>query len=232
MDNEAVAPNEREPPNQKPLKEPRVRKFSLISYCSEDQIRGVLEHRPVRGAVYILHDRDIKEDGTPKEPHVHILLSLHNAATVKQVRNWFPKEPNTLGQVLRDNEKALRYLQHLDDPEKTPYTDDEVKTFGEGREPFVRSVLSSGESAALIEEMLDDIISGVPIRMLVRRYGRDFAYNREKLCELARMIEVEEGKYSCNAQMEWLKICDLHDGGIMSEYEYLRLAEMYGEKVR
>lgn len=217
---------------KKPTTDPnsmRSRKFCLTSYHPIEVIEGVLAHRPVRAAVYIVHDKDKNDDGTDKEKHIHIMLCTNNAATLGQVRRWFPSNQNTLGQVLNDDEQMLRYLTHKDNPEKAQYSDEEVITFGEGREPFLRAALSSGRSTETIENLIDDINEGVSRRDMLRRYGRDFVINEGTYRRFANSLRMEENPDSAyRAQEEWKKLCSLHDVGIIGDYEFARYEQMFG----
>lgn len=226
-----------------PPKDPnaqRSRKFCLTSYHPVEVIEGVLAHRPVRAAVYIVHDKDIYDEedekknpdhkaGALKEKHVHILLCTNNAATLGQVRRWFPSNQNTLGQVLRDDEMMLRYLTHKDDPEKAQYDDSEVKTFGEGKEPFIRAAFCSGHDNETVEDLINDINSGVDRRTLMRRYGREYVKNENTYRRFAYALEREENPNSAyRAQQEWRKLCELHDVGVISDYDFARYEQYYG----
>ena len=64
------------------------RAFSLITYHAKEIVDGILSYRPIRAAAYIFHDKDIKEDGTAKEPHIHILIYT-NSHTVAGTHNSF-----------------------------------------------------------------------------------------------------------------------------------------------
>ncbi len=45
-----------------------------LEYLSEDQIQSGLDHNAVRDYAYILHDKDINADATPKAAHWHIYI--------------------------------------------------------------------------------------------------------------------------------------------------------------
>lgn len=221
----------------------RSRKFALTSYLPLSMIEGVLEHRPVRSAVLILHDKDtytaedeVKEAehkaGTPKDPHYHILLATNNAATLGQVKRWFKyvdSDQNTLGQVLNDDERMLRYLTHKDDPEKYQYREEEIKEYGEGKETFLRASLSSGRSTETIENLIDDINANTPRRTMLRRYGRDFILNEDRYRRFAYNMATEEKPNSTQQRTEeWQKICDLFSSGVFNEYDLARYAQHFG----
>ena len=39
---------------------------------SIDEMRAVIDkHSTIKHWAYIIHDKDVREDGSPKEPHIH-----------------------------------------------------------------------------------------------------------------------------------------------------------------
>lgn len=226
-------------PKTKDPMQQRSRKFCLTTYHSLEVVEGVLKNRPVRAAVYITHDKDTYTEadeknnpenvaGTLKDKHIHIMLCTYNAATLGQVRRWFPSGQNTLGQVLNDDEQMLRYLTHADNPEKAQYADDEVITYGEGREPFLRAALSSGRSAETAESLINDILNGASTRTLIVRYGSEYIHYRKAYHDAAHAVYFEERDPQRKALEEWRKLCDLHEVGVIGEYDFARYEQMYG----
>lgn len=75
---------------------------------------------------YILHDRDKNDDGSFKKAHYHCYF--------RDNRTWTPEGiaytlcvPKTSLRNVRKWSSAIRYLIHLDNPDKTPYSPDEIK---------------------------------------------------------------------------------------------------------
>ena len=72
---------------------------------------------------YILHDKDINEDGNTKAPHFHLYIRYSNALTLNSMSNKFDgahiEKPN-------NKEYCLQYLIHRNDPEKFKYNSDNV----------------------------------------------------------------------------------------------------------
>ena len=69
----------------------RSRKFSCITYLSEIQLKVCLlaHSSQIRYYAYALHDKDIREDGTLKEPHIHLILITYNTCSISAIRRWF-----------------------------------------------------------------------------------------------------------------------------------------------
>ena len=81
----------------------------------------------------ILHDRDIKEDGTPKTPHLHLVIWDSVASSKKGFIHLLAE-----GLKLPDNvitadpcprvAMAVQYLTHMNAPQKAQYLENEIIT--------------------------------------------------------------------------------------------------------
>lgn len=115
-------------PNSAPL---RSRTFTLELYPEWSYFNDIISHITSGKYALILHDKDIKneETGELKKEHVHVVLKYGGRRTLSSVQN----EYKIFGLEKRFcdtcNERAmLRYLIHLDDPDKYQYSKDEVDT--------------------------------------------------------------------------------------------------------
>lgn len=186
--------------NKKYQSDKRSRNFSLISYLDEIHIQMVLcEHaNHIKACAYIYHDRDLKEDGTKKESHRHILLCLYNQRYESSIHNWFNRFENDDGdlinthtQVCRDISNTYRYLTHKNAKDKVQYSQDEIKGVNLD---FFKQVDKHDEDTAL--SALNDMLNGVPYRQIFERYGRDVMYHISQLQTCYIMIKQEEaGKH-------------------------------------
>lgn len=103
-------------------------KWELILYPDSEsydhfQVLECIEEKVLEYA-YIFHDKDIKEDGTPKKPHYHVYLSFgaDNPRTKEFVLYLAGLPAGYTGiKYVRSWKKAIRYLLHLDDPSKFQY---------------------------------------------------------------------------------------------------------------
>lgn len=96
-----------------------------VAYLSEEQIKAGISKPAVKKWAYILHDKDTKEDGSPKEPHYHVLVWLNNNYDSKYVAQWFGVEEQYLEKIKSDV-GAEEYLMHVNAPEKYQYDVSEV----------------------------------------------------------------------------------------------------------
>ena len=176
-----------------PTIEKKSRQFALISYLDESVIRYVIERksRRIRHWAFILHDKDFKEDGSPKEAHYHVLLWLVNPMTVSAVRGWFSVpgvEANTLGQIVKSGSDIVEYMTHEGNPEKFQYCRNDVVS-----DCWEWFLSKSDDSPSM--QCLDDLMSGMSLYQLSRIYGREFIINHQKYIELARLIAAERGSH-------------------------------------
>lgn len=106
---------------------------------------------------YILHDRDIMENGELKKPHYHVLLRFPNATWSTKVCKDLGIQENYIEKP-RSFNSALLYLIHFNDTDKTQYSVDEVK--GSLKHRLVNEVnkIDKTESEKIIE-LLDFIDS-------------------------------------------------------------------------
>lgn len=159
----------------------RVRKFSLITYLPQIKFEvALLAHmNQIRSYAYIYHDKDVKEDGTPKEPHLHLLLVTHNNCTVSAVKRWFKgtdekgMEVNTLCEIPHDIFELYDYLTHSRPEDKAlgKYQYDKSLLISNDYKFFE---MAQGYDDDNILLACESLLNGANVRDLGKRYGRDF----------------------------------------------------------
>lgn len=72
---------------------------------------------------YILHDKDINEDGTPIKPHYHFYGRCSNKLTLKGIayQLGIPESDENVIQYVDTWKGCMRYLTHIDYPSKYQY---------------------------------------------------------------------------------------------------------------
>ena len=110
----------------KPAQKFRTRRWSLIAYgvnpCGD--ALELLKFTSCTGLAMIYHDKDVLEDGSPKEPHWHILAYFANAVSRKGACAAIDEicVGNVLGEPVKDVHGAYEYLVHKNNPEKAQYS--------------------------------------------------------------------------------------------------------------
>lgn len=174
----------------------RSRKFSLITYLSETQLKcKLLEHsEQIRIYAYAYHDKDVFDDGKPKEPHFHVVIVTFNPKTVSAVRRWFSGyvdengEITTTAQICRDVYNSYDYLTHNTKEcralGKYQY-DSSIIVTNDNERFFKASPSSDFDNVTLAVEML---INGHHPHDVMRIFGRDFVYHYGQVRTLVRDI--------------------------------------------
>lgn len=113
-------------------KDGRYRNWAMIVYpesAIEDWVQSLSDQK-LSFCVSPLHDKDIDE-GKPKKPHYHVILSFQSKKSYGQVSE-IAESINALKrvEVVKNMRGHVRYLLHLDNPEKAQYSRDDLQSFG------------------------------------------------------------------------------------------------------
>lgn len=108
--------------NTEAPKPKRVRTYALELYNEWENVRDIIKTLEARAKkiAYITHDCDVNDDGTPKKSHIHVWLTQENACTKTALAKLLGIEERFIQHVNNDT-AYLRYLFHLDDPDKFQY---------------------------------------------------------------------------------------------------------------
>lgn len=80
-----------------------------------------------------LHDKDVKDEttGELKKPHYHCIIRFRSKKSFNQVKSEVCDKLNgPIPQPVADIAMMIRYLVHLDDPDKYQYSREDVKVYG------------------------------------------------------------------------------------------------------
>lgn len=106
----------------------KYRSFTGVLYpdstsydCAEklEMLEGVFEEWG-----YVLHDKDTNADGTPKKPHYHWVGHRKNGVMVSTIAKALGLNENEVEYGKSGWRSLVRYLTHIDHPEKAAYTVD------------------------------------------------------------------------------------------------------------
>lgn len=139
----------------------------LYPESAAENWRDLLTAEGVPAYVSPLHDRDENADGTPKKPHHHIVLLWDGPTTYETARPIFdvlgavmpPKnpKPGTTKPYAVTVRGALRYLCHLDNPDKAQYDPNGVQAFSATLADYFDLISSAGDDDAVLDEITDFI---------------------------------------------------------------------------
>lgn len=179
----------------------RYRNFCLMTYLQDEQILQVLgrHERQLKAYAYITHNKDVDEFGKPKIIHRHLLISLVNNTTVDALRNWFKgfedengKQINTLAQPMHEISGSFDYLTHETEQAiaegKYQYPKEDIK--GYNLDFFTDSSKAEQDNLSLA---IDDLLKGIPLDEVRKRYGRDFIMHYGHIKMLFNDIQKQTG---------------------------------------
>lgn len=96
-------------------------------YLTEEQIKNAVNKKCIKKYAYILHDKDVNENGNLKPAHWHIMLQFNNAQDSKYICKWFGIEEQYVCKSKSGRfNSMLYYLTHANAPGKYQYSSSEV----------------------------------------------------------------------------------------------------------
>lgn len=163
----------------------RYYSFRIITYAKEEEFQTLLKYGTKWE--YIFHDKDKKEDGTPKEPHWHINIILREWKTVKGVCKLIEGDQNSLAIPMNDKREAHEYLTHQNDPDKFQYDENLIKS--SAKKLWKETESKTDENELFIKTIEDRTIT---LREKAIRLGKDYMKNYYKYESFLREMKQEE----------------------------------------
>ena len=99
-----------------------------LEHLNKETLEKALDNNAIKDYAYIIHDKDLKEDGTTKYKHYHISLRFKYSQDTKNIAKWFNVSENFVSKIKGKYEDSLLYLTHANAPEKYQYSIEEVKS--------------------------------------------------------------------------------------------------------
>lgn len=136
-------------------KETRTRTWTFILYpeSAPDNWRELLDEHHIEWIESPLHDKDINATGEPKKPHKHISLNFSGVKSYEQVKEITDSLNCPIPERCHNTRSLVRYMAHLDNPEKAQYPVSEIIGHG-GIDVAELLRPSSSERYTLIKEMI------------------------------------------------------------------------------
>lgn len=105
------------------------RDWTFIVYPESAPVswREILNDTHLRWVESPLHDKDINPDGEIKKAHWHILLTYDGPVNIVAVKKITDKLNAPVPQKISSAKGLVRYMIHLDNPEKFQYSRSDIK---------------------------------------------------------------------------------------------------------
>lgn len=133
----------------------RTRSWTFILYpeSAPGNWREILDELFIEWVESPLHDKDVNPDGELKKSHWHILLMFPSVKTFEQVVEIIDVLNAPSPQKAMSAKGVVRYMLHLDNPEKFQYDKSELKSHG-GADLSELIKPTSSDRYDLIKEMI------------------------------------------------------------------------------
>ena len=159
----------------------KSRNWFIVTYNVPEDFNNLLNE--CKGWAYIYHDRD-----KGKEPHYHILAIFENARYFSGVKKLVKGPQNTFLEPVRTTvERCYNYLTHEEETDKEIYVESEIK-----KSDYFNKTDENQSKNECAVEMIDDILNGVSLRELARKYGKDFMRNSTSYLQYAAKVAKQE----------------------------------------
>lgn len=134
----------------------RTRSWTFVLYpeSAPENWRDILDEQHIQWIESPLHDKDINADGEVKKAHWHILLMYESVKTYEQVKEITDKLTATVPQKCNGAKGLVRYMAHMDNPEKFQYSTSEIIGHG-GADVAELLKPTSADRYNLIREMME-----------------------------------------------------------------------------
>ena len=115
-------------------KQDRARIWTFVGYPDDslpENYREILnDEMHLCFAESPLHDADLNGDGSEKKKHIHFVVSFEGLKSFEQIKEITDRLHCPIPQQCRNVRAMVRYLIHLDNPEKHQYKKEDVHCFG------------------------------------------------------------------------------------------------------
>lgn len=101
----------------------RARNWTFIIYedSAPDNWHNILDDNHMQWIESPWHDKDINADGTPKKKHKHVALCFDGKKSFEQIKAITDSVNSPIPKRVQDLKGLVRYMAHLDNPEKVQY---------------------------------------------------------------------------------------------------------------
>lgn len=106
----------------------RTRNFACIVYpeSAPENWQDILADEFIPAFISPLHDKDVNPTGEVKKAHYHVILMFDGVKTFEQAQEVFDKIGGVTCQTVNSIRGYVRYLCHMDNPDKAQYKQEDV----------------------------------------------------------------------------------------------------------
>lgn len=136
-------------------KDGRTRNWSFVVYpeSAPENWRDILDEMHLEWVESPLHDLDVNPTGEVKKAHWHVLLLFEGKKSYEQVKDIIAPLNGTIPVVVQSTRGLVRYMAHLDNPEKAQYSPTDIIGHG-GADVAELLKPTSAARYVLIREMM------------------------------------------------------------------------------
>lgn len=145
----------------------RTRNWTFVIYpeSAPDNWRDILDEDHIQWVESPVHDRDVTGAGEVKKAHIHVLLAYDGPKSFEQVKELTDKINCPIPQKCASARSLVRYMAHLDDPNKAQY--DKSLIIGHGGIDVDEMLKPrSAVRYSCIKEMIDYVIKADVVEFL------------------------------------------------------------------
>ena len=202
-----------------------------VQYLNEETIKNAIASQNcIDKWCYVLHDSDVKDDGTPKEPHWHIYLHFTDSRQFDYIAKWFKIEPQYVNKIKGKRfGDAIEYASHHNAPEKYQYPFSTVKANFDYEKAVLKNVADK-ENTESISKIITAIDNGeiTPYNIVNSLCMADYVkYEKQikKAFEFRRLRRLQEVNRNMN-------VIYMYGGSGLGKTTYAKyLAEKQGKSV-
>lgn len=139
------------PKTKQPYK--RGRNWRIVAYPESlpEDWKDIIRQEPV--AISPLHDKDVNPDGEIKKAHYHLVLNYKGNKSFEQIDEIARALRAPVPQRASSLTGSVRYLTHMDNPEKYQYDTADIQVFG-GFDLENCLALSTGDKRQALRDMI------------------------------------------------------------------------------
>lgn len=180
----------------------RFRRLFIRTYSPEQNVKSFLtkQDRNIQSYAYINHNKDVYDDGSPKEPHIHLLIYSKEGVRLTSLFKYFTE--NTRIEIPVNTFSAFQYLTHENHPEKYQYRPDEVVKHSTPRFYSVASENAEQEAKEEANRLWLEDVQNLTRKELAIKYGRDYVRNEDRYRYFANDILSEARNKSLYQEVE------------------------------